>query len=96
MKTQPDKLDSELRNDVLTEFRQVLKLAPADYTENCTNVVMSMLTTEIHKAEMALLERLQSKSIRHIENVDDDEWEYEAIPLSAIEDEKYRIREEQL
>ena len=36
-------IDDELREQILTEFKQVLKLAPADYTENCTNVVMSLI-----------------------------------------------------
>lgn len=40
---------TELRKQILTEFRQVLKLAPADYTENCTNVVMSLI--EAHTSE---------------------------------------------
>lgn len=34
---------SELRAEILTEFKQVHKLAPADYTENCTNVVMGLV-----------------------------------------------------
>ena len=38
--------EDELRTEVLTEFKQVHKLAPADYTENCTNVVMSIIRTE--------------------------------------------------
>lgn len=33
----------KLRAEILIEFKQVLKLAPADYTENCTNVVMSLI-----------------------------------------------------
>lgn len=37
----------ELRAEILTEFKQVLKLAPDDYTENCTNVVMSMVEAYI-------------------------------------------------
>lgn len=36
----------ELRAEILTEFKQVHKLAPADYTENCTNVVMKLIRTE--------------------------------------------------
>lgn len=36
----------ELRAAVLTEFKQVHKLAPADYTENCTNIVMSLIRNE--------------------------------------------------
>ena len=45
--TQPtNSIDSELRKEILTEFKQVLKLAPSDYTENCTNVVMSIIATK--------------------------------------------------
>ena len=39
--------EQELREQVLTEFKQVHKLAPADYTENCTNVVMSLVEAYI-------------------------------------------------
>lgn len=52
MTTKPDELDTnqasedELRAEILTEFKQVHKLAPADYTENCTNIVMSIIRTE--------------------------------------------------
>lgn len=45
----------ELREQILTEFKQVHKLAPADYTENCTNVVMSLITSE----KLKLLERIE-------------------------------------
>lgn len=38
--------EDELRAEILTEFKQVHKLAPADYTENCTNIVMSIIRTE--------------------------------------------------
>jgi hypothetical protein len=48
--------EQELREQVLTEFKQVHKLAPADYTENCTNVVMSIVqdhtNAEIAKAKL--------------------------------------------
>jgi len=39
--------EQELREQVLTEFKQVHKLAPADYTENCTNIVMSLVEAYI-------------------------------------------------
>lgn len=39
--------NGELREQVLTEFKQVHKLAPADYTENCTNIVMSLVEAYI-------------------------------------------------
>ena len=44
--------EQELREQVLTEFKQVHKLAPADYTENCTNVVMSIVQSHTN-AEIA-------------------------------------------
>ena len=46
--------EDELRAEILTEFKQVHKLAPADYTENCTNIVMSIIRSEKQKllAEM--------------------------------------------
>ena len=56
-------IDDELREQILTEFKQVHKLAPADYTENCTNVVMSMVSSW-HKAEIAkLFEQIRSEVI---------------------------------
>lgn len=41
----------ELKANILTEFKQVHKLAPADYTENCTNVVMAMIEEHTANAE---------------------------------------------
>ena len=47
----------QLQKDILIEFKNVLRLAPDDYTENCTNVVMSMveklLAQERAKADIA-------------------------------------------
>ena len=48
----------ELRAEILTEFKQVHKLAPADYTENCTNVVMSIIRTEKLKLLAEVRERV--------------------------------------
>ena len=33
----------ELREQILTEFKNVYRLHPADYTVNCTNVVINMI-----------------------------------------------------
>ena len=52
----------ELRAEILTEFKQVYKLAPADYTENCTNVVMSIIRTEKLKAQIDILQEGVSES----------------------------------
>ena len=46
----------ELRAKILTEFKQVHKLAPADYTENCTNVVMNLIRTE----KLKLLDKFEN------------------------------------
>ena len=50
--------EDELRDKILTEFKQVHKLAPADYTENCTNVVMSIIRTEKLKLLAEVRERV--------------------------------------
>ena len=51
-----------LRANILTEFKQVLKLSPADYTENCTNVVMSLVeeyvSDQVAKAKIDELNRI--------------------------------------
>jgi hypothetical protein len=46
-------VDVELRENILTEFKQVLKLAPADYTESCTNVVMSLIKSRDQQTALA-------------------------------------------
>ena len=51
--------EDELRAEILTEFKQVHKLAPTDYTENCTNVVMSIIRTEKLKLLDEVRERAQ-------------------------------------
>ena len=53
--------EDELRAEILTEFKQVHKLAPADYTENCTNVVMSIIRTEKLKLLAEVRERVVSE-----------------------------------
>ena len=54
--------EDELRAEILTEFKQVHKLAPADYTENCTNIVMNIIRTEKLKAQTAILQEGISES----------------------------------
>ena len=53
--------EDELRAEILTEFKQVYKLAPDDYTENCTNVVMSIIRTEKLKLLVEVRERVVDK-----------------------------------
>ena len=55
----------ELRAEILTEFKQVHKLAPADYTENCTNIVMSIIRTE----KLKLLAEVRERVIGEDENM---------------------------
>ena len=55
------KNEQELREQVLTEFKQVHKLAPADYTENCTNVVMSIVQDHTNAEIAKVLERLEAE-----------------------------------
>ena len=62
--------DDELRKEILTEFKQVYKLAPADYTENCTNVVMSIIKQREEVIERkARLSELQRQLMFHDENI---------------------------
>ncbi len=75
--------EDELRAEILTEFKQVHKLAPADYTENCTNVVMSIIRTEKLKLLAEVRERV-------IEQAKPDKrkatsWQ-QGIEVSAYED----------
>ena len=42
----PTEQDKELREAILLEFKNVHRLAPSDYTENCTNIVMQLITAD--------------------------------------------------
>lgn len=44
--TPTEQEDKELREAILLEFKNVHRLAPADYTENCTNIVMQLITAD--------------------------------------------------
>lgn len=57
--------EAELRAKILTEFKQVLKLAPTDYTENCTNVVMSLIASHIATAVREELDELTAWALEH-------------------------------
>ncbi len=69
-----------LKANILTEFKQVLKLAPADYTENCTNVVMSLvdeyIADQVAKARLTQLERLYKNG-----TITKQAWDYESAIL---------------
>jgi len=57
-----------LREQVLTEFKQVHKLAPADYTENCTNVVMSIIQAHTNAEIAKVLDRAKQRFHEPIEH----------------------------
>ena len=42
----PTEQDNELREAIRLELKNVHRLAPADYTENCTNIVMQLITAD--------------------------------------------------
>ena len=58
--------EDELRAEILTEFKQVHKLAPDDYTENCTNVVMSIIRTE----KLKLLDEVRERVVGEFSELD--------------------------
>ena len=71
--------EDDLRAAVLTEFKQVHKLAPDDYTENCTNIVMSIIRTEKLKLLAEVRERVVGEPIPHDwdDDIDDmTKWKY--------------------
>ena len=61
--------EDELRAEVLTEFKQVHRLAPADYTENCTNIVMSLIRTEKLKLLAEVRERVVGEDEPGVTNI---------------------------
>ena len=69
--------EDELRAEILTEFKQVHKLAPADYTENCTNIVMSLIRTE----KLKLLAEVRERAIP---SPTTPAGENEFVPLEAL------------
>ena len=83
--------EQELREQVLTEFKQVHKLAPADYTENCTNVVMSIIQAHTNAEIASTLDRLEKRSdglpctVRYS---DGSVERMRVVPLSAIQAER--------
>lgn len=58
MSSKPDNDTEELREQILTEFKQVLKTAPFDHTENCTNIVMRLIAQHDTAYREGLLEAL--------------------------------------
>ena len=66
----PTEQDKELREAILLEFKNVHRLAPADYTENCTNVVMQLITAD--RKRVALEARIDE--LKKIEIGGDKIW----------------------
>ena len=83
--------EQELREQVLTEFKQVHKLAPADYTENCTNVVMSIVQAHTNAEIAKVLDRLSLEVERMY---CDDGGFIEGVPTEAVQAERAKLKEE--
>ena len=59
----PTEQDKELREAILLEFKNVHRLAPADYTENCTNVVMKLIIADRERVALeARIDELRKMS----------------------------------
>jgi len=66
----PTEQDKELREAILLEFKNVHRLAPADYTENCTNVVMQFIIADRKRVALkARLDELEHIKILHRKEV---------------------------
>jgi len=78
----PTEQDNELREAILLEFKNVQRLAPADYTENCTNIVMQLITADRKRVALeARIDELEHTFVSHdnalaSELVENPEWEY--------------------
>ena len=86
--------DEQLREEILTEFKQVHKLAPADYTENCTNVVMSIIRTE----KLKLLAEVRERVVGEDQHSEHKEWDCPCGATHSLTEEWHatnRLRDEQ-
>ena len=86
--------EDELRAEILTEFKQVHKLAPADYTENCTNVVMSIIRTE----KLKLLAEVRERVVGENQLPEHKEWDCPCGVTHSLTEEWHatnRLRDEQ-
>ena len=82
--------NGELRETILTEFKQVHKLAPADYTENCTNVVMSIIQAHTNAEIAKVLDRLDDNAVELPMSSGDNIL---LVPLEYIEAERAKLKE---
>ena len=78
----PTEQDKELREAMLLEFKNVHRLAPADYTENCTNIVMQLITAD--RKRVALEARIET--VMYIDSM----LRFENIPLHPVQSESLK------
>ena len=78
----PTEQDNELREAILLEFKNVHRLAPADYTENCTNIVMQLITAD--RKRVALEARIET--VMYIDSM----LRFENIPLHPVQSESLK------
>ena len=78
----PTEQDKELREAILLEFKNVHRLAPADYTENCTNIVMQLITAD--RKRVALEARIET--VMYIDSM----LRFENIPLHPVQSESLK------
>ena len=78
----PTGQDNELREAILLEFKNVHRLAPADYTENCTNIVMQLITAD--RKRVALEARIET--VMYIDSM----LRFENIPLHPVQSESLK------
>ena len=95
MKTTNQASEDELRDAILTEFKQVYKLAGSgDYTENCTNVVMSIVRNE----KLKLLAEVRERVVGENQHSEHKEWDCPCGATHSFTEEWHatnRLRDEQ-
>lgn len=89
----PTEQDKELREAILLEFKNVHRLAPADYTENCTNIVMELITAYTNKQVKAKLAHISEYAENVISIDENGEFSMKAIPLSLVAVERTKLKE---
>ena len=78
--------DETLKEQILTEFKQVHKLAPADYTENCTNVVMSIIKEDRERA----VKEARLDELKQLWNNTQPEIVPEGVPAEDMSEELHK------
>ena len=88
MNTQED-----IKLQILTEFKQVLKLAPTDYTENYTNVVMSIIDNLLNVKETETRIDTLKICLGHQETGTILNYEYFSYNINKLEQQLLKIKE---